>query len=280
MHQTRLIKIELLIRFYFDIRELELGFCYDKHMKSVITEVSEEATNKYSTDQFGYERIIREQKIFGFLKNCSHVPTIVNMEHDDMKASIKMKTIRGKSLREIIGIKDEYDIEAMSWNAAEKLLKQYIEAEMDLLSRRALYRDMNLEHILFTNNQAFLVDLESTIISEVPNKWVLNDMRGTWETMAPEEFSGYGELNPRTATYRVAIIAHILLVGKLPFKRFPASRSDTHHWRLKNNAEVGGILNKNTQRVFKIALARNHVHRHKDPIGFFKALSDSYKLNR
>lgn len=248
-------------------------------MKSVIAQVSSEETNKYSTDLPGYKRVAREQEVFEFLKGCPYIPTVIETKNDNQKASIRMQTLQGQSLRKILGMLDEYDTVPIEWRAAKKLLMQYINAEMDLLARGALYRDMNLDHILFTSKRAFLLDVESTITSAVPGKWRFCDMRGTWETMAPEEFAGYGELSARTATYRVAVIAYILLVGKLPFKHFPHSRSDTHHWRMRHPVVIVDTLNEDTRRVFKIGLARKPTHRYKDPAVFLMQLKKSYEAH-
>ena len=244
-------------------------------MKSVVTEVTEGQTLKYSTDPAGYKRIMGEQEILMFLKDSPHTPTILKVESDTTRASITMQTIHSKSLREILDINDEYSTKPRAWKEAKKLLEPYVEAEMDLLARGALYRDMNLDHILFAHDKTYLIDLESTIINTSCGKWILNDMRGTWETMAPEEFPGYGELSTRTATYRVAVIAYIILTGKLPFKRFPDSRSETHHWRMRHPVEAADMLSKDIQQVFKIGLARKPTHRYKDPLAFLKQLEKS-----
>jgi len=247
-------------------------------MKSVMTEISEEETRKYSTDSLGHKRIMSEQMAYEFLKGCLHIPTIVKMESDVNQASIVMETLEGKSLREILGMRDEYNAKPKAWKEVSKLLKQYVGAETDLLERGALYRDMNLDHIIFANDKAYLVDLESTIINAGADRWSLNDMRGTWETMAPEEFPGYGELSARTATYRVAVVAYLLIVGKLPFKRFPESRAETYRWRRRHQIEVDETLDKDTRRVFNIALARKQERRYKDPASFLLQLERSYRV--
>ena len=245
-------------------------------MKSVITEVLENETRKYSTNSLGYKRVMQEQKVFKFLEGCSYIPGVIKMESSAAEASIVMNTLKGKSLREILGVRDEFTIKPVSWKYAKQILQQYVEAEMDLLNRGALYRDMNLDHIVFLDDRAYLVDLESTLTNVNHSNWTLKDMRGTWETMAVEEFSGYGELSARTATYRVAAIAYIILVGSLPFKRFPHSRSKTHRWRSRHPIEIDERLSKDVRRVFKVGMARKPMHRHKDPKSFLKQLEKAY----
>ncbi len=246
-------------------------------MNSVVVEILDQWVRKYSTDLSGYQRLSRELKVLKCLSGSVHTPTVVQSRDDTAKISIDMEAIQGQSLRELLDMQTDYVTTAMPWNEAKQWLAQYIDAEMDLLSRDALYRDMNLDHLIFAGNRAVLIDMESTIISADQGKWLLNDMRGTWETMAPEEFIGYGELSARTATYRVAVIAHIILTGKLPFKRFSDSRSATYHWRMMHMAEIDRGLSHKTRRVFASALARKPIHRYKNPERFLDKLTASYR---
>lgn len=247
-------------------------------MKSIITEISDQQIHKYSTGSSGYIRLARELKVFEYLKDSPHIPKLVKSKDANKKASIYMEKINGISLKELLGMQDEYVTKPLKWSEAKKWLGQYIDAEMDLLRRGALYRDINLDHVIFSEGKAYLVDLESTIIKNNQDKWLLNDMRGTWETMAPEEFGGYGELDSRTVTYRVAVLAHIMLTGRLPFERFPYSRSTTHHMRLKHPAKIDALLGAKTRRVFMSALARKSTHRYKDPAKFLECLNESYSI--
>lgn len=245
-------------------------------MNNVVVEVIGEKVRKYSTDLLGYQRVVRELEVFKYLQGSRFIPQPIKSSDNGKEASIYMETIQGQSLKQLLGMQDEYLVKPRRWGEAKKFLDKYVAAEMDLLSRGALYRDMNLDHLIFTGNKAVFIDLESTLINPRQHAWLLNDMRGTWETMAPEEFPGYGQLSARTATYRVAAVAYLMLVGRLPFRRFPYSRSATYRWRLKHGPEVDMGLSKETQRVFKIALARKQIHRHKDPAIFFERLNKSY----
>jgi len=245
-------------------------------MRSVVTETSDQQIHKHSTGLSGYISLARELKVLEYLKDSPHIPKIVKSKDANRKASIYMEKIQGISLKELLGMQDGYDTKPLKWSEAKKWLGQYIDAEMDLLHRGALYRDMNLDHVIFSEGKAYLVDLESTIIKNNQDRWLPSDMRGTWETMAPEEFGGYSELDSRTVTYRAAVIAHVMLTGKLPFERFPYSRSTTHHKRLKHPAKIDALLDTKTRRVFMSALARKPTHRYKDPAKFLENLNSSY----
>lgn len=248
-------------------------------MKDITVELLDEHVHKYSTGTNGYKRAQRELEILKGLNDSMHTPNVIRSSDRNDIISIKMQSLAGKNAKQIIGMQDEYATKPIGWDKAKEWIRHYVKAEMDLLDRGYLYRDLNLEHIIFNNDKVVLIDLESAVVGTYGSGWKLQDMRGTWETMAPEEFPGYGWLSARTATYRVAVVSHLILTGKLPFKRFPTSRARTHHWRRTHAAEVDQSLSKSTRRVFRAALARKQVHRYKDPGGFFEHLARSYEPN-
>jgi serine/threonine protein kinase len=244
-------------------------------MKSVITEVNTEYTKKYSTDVSGYLRLVKEIGVYEYLKESIHIPRVIEKYLGD-SALIKIETINGISLKQLLAKNDNKNPTPHKWNDAKVYLKQYVDAEMDLLHKGALYRDLNVDHVIFSNQVAYFIDLESTIIKDEHDEWTLNDMRGTWETMAPEEFRGFGKLDSRTATYRVAVVAHVLLTGELPFEQPLKTRARTRSRRMKHPAKISQVLDKNARRIFKSSLERNPVRRHKDPMSFFNKLNDAY----
>lgn len=244
-------------------------------MKDVTVEITEQHVRKFSSTPLGYARLQNELSIYQSLEGLRSIPKIITVKKTADTIEMTMELIEGQSLKQILDIKDEYISTPIPWNEAKKLIGNYVAVEMELLAKNALYRDLNLDHLIFGDQKAVLLDLESTIVSH-SDTWLLHDMRGTWETMAPEEFPGYGMLTSQTATYRVAIVAHQILTGQLPFKRFPHSRSSTHTWRKRHVVEVSPLLNDAARRVFKAALARQPERRHKDPARFLEKLSKTY----
>lgn len=244
-------------------------------MKSVITEVKPEYTIKYSTDASGHKRLVKEANIYEYLQESIHIPKIIKKHLND-SASITIETINGTSLNQLFKTNDN-NLSPIDWNDAKVYLKQYVDAEMDLLEKGALYRDLNLDHIIFSDNVAYFIDLESTIIKNEHGEWILNDMRGTWETMAPEEFKGFGKLDSRTATYRLAVVAHIMLTGKLPFQQSFNTRARTRAMRIKHPYNISPVFNRATRKIFKSALEQNPARRHKDPMSFLNKLNSVYE---
>lgn len=240
----------------------------------VQVEISENVVRKSSLSLAGYDRLRNEWPILDALQESPHVPKLYHAVTQNESVDIFMERIEGEDAKQWLDWKEDWTARERSWDDVKLRLGQYVAAEMDLLARGALYRDMNLEHIIFTRSKAVLVDFEATVFSHVPDRWFFNDQRGTWETMAPEEFPGYGELTSRAATYRAAVLAHVALSGRLPFPRFPL-RSRTHAWRKWHAAQVAPELSKPVRSVFKSALEREPARRHKTPARFLEAMREA-----
>jgi len=241
-------------------------------MKDVSVEITDQHVRKFSNGPLGYVRLNNEANTYKQLKGLSSIPRVIDVAQTTDTITLVMEHVKGQSLRQLLDIQDQYTSRPIPWSRAKKHIQYYVAAEMSFLHANALYRDLNLDHIIFTNQKAVILDLESTIIGK-NDTWTLRDTRGTWETMAPEEFMGYGTLTARTATYRAAIIAHQILTGQLPFKRFPHSRASTHAWRKRHPAEISSLLDTPTRRVFGAALARNPTQRYKNPARFLEELA-------
>ena len=244
-------------------------------MNDVVVEILENIVLKYSTTNKGNIRLRRELKVLKALQSSPHTPNLIKFTDKNNKLTITMDKTLGENIQQLFSIR-EYVSKPVPWSIARTYIKQYTDAEIDILNQGYLYRDLNLEHVICNSGKIILLDHESTILSLDREKWKLNDTRGTWETMAPEEFLGYGELTTRTATYRTAVIAYLLLTGKLPYKRFSNSRSSTYSWRKKYGPIIDASLSKPVQRVFKTALAIKPIHRYKDPRAFFLQLTKAY----
>ena len=218
-----------------------------------------------------FEMIAHEAHVYSRLRSNSHVP--------DLKASnslsLDIEHIEGQSLNEILDVKypDRKCTPVEAKNALE-YLEKYIDAEEALLYENVLYRDLNLNHLWFQKDKAVFIDLEAATIKEAAdNFWKLDSMRGTWETMAPEEFTVGERMTERTATYRVAVIAHLMLSGELPYDR-SSRRSRAAQIRRKYPPRISPKLPKKARRVFTVALQNQPARRHSRPRQFFKALND------
>lgn len=242
-------------------------------MEDVSVDVQASTATKRSHTDIGYTRVTHEFTKLNSLQDSPHVPRVLSHNDDGDYFEIVMERIEGENAKEWLHLDREWNGTPLGWPSAKKRLSHYVVAEMDLLNRGAHYRDLNLEHLIFQDDKAVLIDHEATILStdEQPNQWPLDSFRGTWETMAPEEFSGRGILTMRTATYRVAVIAHLALTGKLPFQRLPLRR-EMNEWRQQHPPIISQQLPKTTSKVLTAALARKPTHRHKNPESFMNAL--------
>lgn len=246
-------------------------------MKDIEIEISESTVKKHSQTRAGYLRLSKELTVLQALADSPFAPKVLSSTKKNGSISFTLGYIKGENVKQWLDLKEDWSTRKLSWEEVRGRLSQYVDAEMDLINRGALYRDMNLEHVIFSGSTAMLIDLESTILRD-PNvsEWVLSDIRGTHETMAPEEFPGFGKLTERTATYRVAVIAFLALTGRIPFVR-GEHRSMTYKWRKQHPPKFkAGELPMAVQRVFASALSRKPAHRQKNPESFFMALEESY----
>lgn len=237
------------------------------HMTDIFIEHTKHTATKRATSPRGLVRLHDEQRIYEKLQPCVHIPKLTAMT----KNSITIQRVVAQSLQDIVGTM--YHFTPLPWKEANPLLLKYVEAEMSLLRSGVLYRDLNLQHLLITDKRAVLIDLEASIIRQKDGLFYQNDMRGTWETMAPEEFMIRAKLSDATATYRVAVVAHLLLTGRLPFRRYPYSRTQTHTWRNTHPPLLSQQLLKPVRKVFAAALSRQPERRHKNPESFLSALT-------
>lgn len=246
-------------------------------MSDVNVEISELSVMKYSSTRRGYTRLLNEHDVMDFLKESPHIPNTQSYSEKNGQIKIVMDYIAGKSLRNILDSSEGYDFDPLPLSKAKVYLKKYIDVEMDLLNRGVMYRDLNLNHIIFDDKLAYLVDLEASVIKDNYGVWRQNDMRGTWETMAPEEFPIYSLLTTRTATYRTAVVAHLLLSGKLPFQRFVDSRARSHSWRKQHIPKINPSLPRPVRKVLQASLSVQPSRRHKDPASLLAALDEASK---
>ena len=104
--------------------------------------------------------------------------------------------------------------------------------------------------------------------------WRVTSRRGTYETMAPEEFTVGSRLTARTASYRFAIVAHLVLAGCLPFRSVP------QRWRAYRNrrcpAAIAPQLPAPVRRVLAASLQCQPARRHSDPARLMQALERAY----
>lgn len=240
-------------------------------MKDVETIIEENYVIKVAQNPSGLIRIAHEATAYGHLIGSPYIANILARTSE----SITLEKFDGQNAKEWLSFNEDWTCKKAEWNIVREKLKQYIEAETDFLDRGVMYRDLNLEHIIFTEDKAVLVDLEEAVFTD-SNSWYFKSRRGTWETMALEEFLRKGQLTKRTATYRVAVVAHLALTGRLPSRRMPL-KHDVHQWRKHHNPLIDGHLPKKVRKIFAAALSRKIEHRHKDPKSFYTALEEAYK---
>lgn len=219
-------------------------------------------------------RLRAERDYLSRLATTGHVPRIVATAAQ----WIDMERVRGQSLKEWLALTPDWQATIPPLGEALERLEQYVKAEQALLRAGVLYADLNLEHVIFQKDRAIVIDLEASSIRR-PGElvWRIMSRRGTSETMAPEEFvrSPVTRLTERTATYRAAVVAHLVLAGYVPFSRERYWRS-AYAWRRTHAAQVSWRLPRRVRRVLMAALQRHPARRYKDPVSFMAALKRAY----
>lgn len=237
-------------------------------MKDVETTIVDTVVTKKAVNRAGGARLAHEKEIYRQLAGSLHIAHVADFDGD-----LKLQKVEGDNAKEWLDFHEDWTCNPQEAVPAIKRLGQYVAAEMDFIKRGVLYRDLNLEHLIFAGDTAVLIDLEEAVVRQSAGSWAFDSRRGTWETMALEEFKGQGELTERTATYRVAVVAHLALTGRLPFPRKAVPlRPTTYAWRRNHPATVARELPSGQRKVFSAALAREPARRHKDPQSFLDAL--------
>jgi serine/threonine protein kinase len=225
----------------------------------------------------GSARVAREVLVLEALADSRHVPEVVDVElYDDMQFQMTTRLVSGPTFKEVFEISDSWSCEPQSWESVAPYLGQFVDADMDLMRRGGLYRDLNLNHLVYAEDRAVLLDNEATVMrAEDDDKWWFHNRRGTWETMAPEEFAGRGLLDTSVATYRAAVLSHLALSGTLPFPRFPI-REAVHIDRKLHAPQVSRDLPTLAREALRIALDPKEKGRYRTPAELMSVLEAAY----
>lgn len=228
---------------------------------------------KIAWDDAGRHRLRRESLFLSRLEAVEGVPSLTKAPSD---RRIEMQLVAGQSLGDWLELNDRWQGVARPLAEVLHRLKQYAALDMRLLARGVLYRDLNPSHILWGEQSVSLIDFEASSLLAEDGAGRVESRRGTYETMAPEEFINYASVSQRTATYRLAILAHLALTGTLPFTS-NLSRRKALSWRRKYRARVSRDLPIPVARVIRHALSIEPAHRHADPDSFLSALTEAYE---
>jgi len=243
-------------------------------MSVIVEQNSNSQIRKYALSKAGRDRLQNEFIAYKQLADNPHIPALINHTFSNDQSELIIEYVDGESLQKWLTCDNDYRVSPKTWAQANVNLKRFVDAEMSLLNAGVLYRDLNLDHVIFRSSKAYFIDLEASVFkSDATNTYPFNDTRGTWETMAPEEFRGAGDLSERTATYRVAAISHMVLYGQLPFDHDATSRSTSNRLRhrpLRLNHRLSG----RERKLFSAALSLEPARRHTNPNSFFNSLQE------
>ena len=143
-------------------------------------------------------------------------------ESENGEAVLTMERIKGESLSSRINLDRKWRSTPLSEDDSKSISLGLIDALQKISNAGYLYRDMNLDHVIIEDGDAEgisvkLLDLESSLLKDEQGRAVMHDQRGTWETMAPEEFKEEGVMTEASLVYMVGTVLSQLLLGKNQF---------------------------------------------------------------
>lgn len=126
----------------------------------------------------------------------------------------------GSSLGEMINLRRGWQSDPLEPSRAVNVIREAAKPIRALNKKGIIYRDLNPDHFVFDDQgRVKLVDHARDALPDADgHAWSLEHF-GTWETMAPEEFShNHGaRLSGATNVYSLGVILYQLLKGRNPF---------------------------------------------------------------
>lgn len=203
-----------------------------------------------------------EARILEKLSDTSHAPKLYNfVEGEDNKSYLAEQFVEGTSLKEILGgieLDEHQPIEPMTPVDAAGIVNRIGAAEIDLLTRGVMYRDLQTAHIVFAKDdrRAVFIDMglatdDSYIDANGTRKWRQTEANGIHTTMSPNELKG-GDMTEADVVYRLAVIYHVALTGELPFKQ--PKRPEMAEWIKNPRFTLSNRLTGDGRELFENAL--------------------------
>lgn len=192
------------------------------------------------------------------------VPRVYGYHEEGERGSLSIERLSGTSLKDHIKLNREWQSEPLDRVTACKITIGLARALEYIRKKGYLYRDLNLDHIFIDDStdemNVRLIDVESSERLNPGGIANSESSRGTWETMAPEEFRPGAELTEATLVYSTGVVLAQLLKGK---NQFYVNLPDMSNDRLRFAAEYAHIAYSDPKiegqlgKVVKKALAPN-----------------------
>lgn len=137
--------------------------------------------------------------------------------------TIVMERLKGVGLNTFIQMDGEWRSKPQPLGTAVSITSQLARRFRSLSRAGYVYRDLNLSHIMVDGKpgdelKVGLLDFEACVKKGADGSAVVDSERGTWETMAPEEFTVGNRVSDATAVYALGTILIQLVSGSCPFR--------------------------------------------------------------
>lgn len=159
------------------------------------------------------DRFVREAQTAAALEHPNILP-VYQFGVTDGRAWIAMRLVEGGSLR------DQLDARRLSREMGLRVLEQVADALDYAHSRRVVHRDVKPENVLISaDDHVYLADFGLARVREGNTRMTMSGaFVGTPAYASPEQVLAEREIDGRSDIYSLAVMAHEILTGTLPFQ--------------------------------------------------------------
>lgn len=174
----------------------------------------------------GGEEVHREAIILRRLHGMT-LPKLIDSFEKDGVGYLIIERLAGQPLSQRIDLKSDWTSLPMPKSDAISLIGEIAKSFSEVNSSGYYYRDLNLAHILVSEDGIKLVDHEANVSFDTNGAAIVDNLAGTWETMAPEEFELGSCMTEASQVFTLGTVLHQLVIGSSLFYIDPEEVEDT-----------------------------------------------------
>ena len=165
----------------------------------------------------GGDELAREAGILRTIDDA-RIPAVVDFEsHAGETSMMILNRLPGTPLDQYIHLQPDWRSDPLDKHEAIRIVIGLSACFSALKNAGFLYRDLNLGHVLVDGETVNLVDHEWDILLSDTGNGIVDSLAGTWETMAPEEYTVGNTLNEASNVYTLGTVLLQLVSGRSPF---------------------------------------------------------------
>lgn len=165
----------------------------------------------------GGEELARELDILRNIDD-TRIPAVIDFgSNADGTNRLVLNKLPGTPLDQYIHLQPDWHSDRLGRQEAIRIVMGLSACFSVLKKAGFLYRDLNFGHILVDDEMISLVDHEWDISLSATGSGTVDSLAGTWETMAPEEYTVGNSINEASNIYTLGSVLLQLISGKSPF---------------------------------------------------------------